>query len=76
MWVIQWGRVLQVIDPDETGGRGNWLRVKVMIDVEEPLCRGRKISFDGNSKVWASFKYECLPNYCYWCGRLSHIEGD
>jgi hypothetical protein len=70
------GRVLQVIDPDETGGGGNWLRVKVMIDVEEPLCRGRKISFDGNSEVWASFKYERLPNYCYWCGRLSHTEGD
>lgn len=68
------GRVMQVIDPDETGGGGNWLRVKVMIDVEEPF--GSKISFDENSEVLISFKYERLSNFCYWCGCLSHTEYD
>ncbi len=70
------GRVMQVIDLDETRGGGNWLRVKVMIDVEEPLCCGRKISFDENSEVLISFKNERLPNFCYWCGHLSHTEYD
>lgn len=27
-------------------------------------------------KSWISFKYECLPNLCYWCGRLTHGEKD
>uniref|UniRef100_A0A2N9G3X4 Uncharacterized protein n=1 Tax=Fagus sylvatica TaxID=28930 RepID=A0A2N9G3X4_FAGSY len=38
------GRVLQVIDPDETGGGGNWLRVKVMVDVEEPYVEAAKLA--------------------------------
>ena len=23
-----------------------------------------------------SFKYERLPNICYWCGRLTHDDRD
>lgn len=25
---------------------------------------------------WISFKYECLPNLCYWCGRVTHDDKD
>lgn len=27
---------------------GNFLRVRVAIDVSEPLCRGRRVKFDEN----------------------------
>ena len=27
-------------------------------------------------KTWVSFKYECLPNLCYCCGRLNHGDKD
>ena len=31
----------------------------------------------GNGKqIWISFKYERLPNLCYWCGRLIHEDKD
>jgi hypothetical protein len=70
------GRVLKVTDPEEAYGGVNWLRVKVMVDVEQPLCQGRKINFDGINEVWVSFLYERLPNFCYWCSRLSHTESD
>ena len=31
----------------------------------------------GNKEeVWVSFKYECLPNICYWCGCLDHDDKD
>ena len=26
--------------------------------------------------MWISFKYERLPNMCYWCGRLTHDDRD
>ena len=26
--------------------------------------------------MWISFKYERLPNLCYWCGRLTHDDRD
>ena len=44
------------------------MRVRVSIDVTLPLCRGRLISFENGDKGegWVSFKYERLPNICYW----------
>ena len=26
--------------------------------------------------MWISFKYERLPNLCYWCGQLTHDNKD
>lgn len=52
------------------------MRMRVIIDISQPLCRGRQVSFDDGSEGWISFKYEHLPNVCYWCGRLTHDEKD
>ena len=27
-------------------------------------------------QTWISFRYERLPNLCYWCGRLTHDDKD
>ena len=56
--------------------RGNFIRMRVIIDISQPLCRGRQVSFDDGSEGWISFKYERLANVCYWCGRLTHDEKD
>lgn len=53
---------------------GNFIRVRVTMDVTQPLCRGRMITWDQESEGWVSFMYECLPNICYWCGHLSHDD--
>ena len=29
---------------------------------------------ENGEKVWAKFKYEQLPNICFWCGRLNHSD--
>ena len=55
---------------------GSFMRVRVVIDADLPLCRGRLISFDEGEEGWASFKYERLPNICYWCGCLNHSDKD
>ena len=51
---------------------GNYIRVRVTIDVFQPLCRGRVIRLEDNEKVWVTFRYKRLPNICYWCGCLDH----
>ncbi len=43
------------------------------LDISQPLCRGRKVGL-GDQDYWVSFKYEWLPNFCYWCGLLTHDE--
>ena len=55
---------------------GSFMRVRVVIDVALPLCRGRLITFDKGEEGWVSFKYERLPNICYWCGCLNHSDKD
>ena len=47
-----------------------------MIDASLPLCRGRLISFNEGEEGWVSFRYERLPNICYWCGCLNHCDKD
>lgn len=55
---------------------GNYVRVGVTLDVYQPLCRGRIIKVEGGEKVWVNFRYECLPNICYWCGCFDHSNKD
>ncbi|KAK9998737.1 hypothetical protein SO802_018340 [Lithocarpus litseifolius] len=53
---------------------GNFMRVRVEVDITKPLCRGRKISWDLSGEGWAAFLYEQLPNICYWCWLVSHDD--
>ena len=54
----------------------HFVRVRVRLDITKPLCRGRKIGLSNGEDGWAGFKYERLPNLCYWCGRLTHQDRD
>uniref|UniRef100_A0A7N2LME0 CCHC-type domain-containing protein n=1 Tax=Quercus lobata TaxID=97700 RepID=A0A7N2LME0_QUELO len=56
--------------------RGNVMRIRVKVNTTLPLCRGRIFTLENGSKGWVSFKYERLPNVCYWCGRLNHFDRD
>ena len=57
---------------EEDGGR--FMRVKVNLDISLPLCNGCVITLENGNKHWVSFRYERLPNICYWCGQLDHDE--
>ena len=67
--------VIKSNDPIEMKG-GTFMRVRVMVDVTRPLCRGRRISFDEEVEGWVAFQYEQLPNICFWCGMLLHDNKD
>ena len=60
--------------PIEDGG--GFMRVQVLIDISQPLCRGRVICLEDDKELKVSFKYEQLPNLCYCCGRLTHNDRD
>ena len=40
------------------------------------FTRGRLITLENGKQIWISFKYERLPNLCYWCGCLTHDNKD
>ena len=61
-------RSIGVVDDDG----GHFIRVRVIVDISLPLCRERVITLESGEKAWISFKYERLPNVCYWCGCLDH----
>ena len=67
------GKVSMPKDISELRG-GNFLHIRVAIDVNEPLCRGRCVRFDKDNEGWVSFAYKHLPNLCYWCGQLTHDD--
>ena len=48
----------------------------MLIDITKPLCWGRIITLDSNDDRFITFKYERLPNICYWCGMVSHDDKD
>ena len=65
------GRLSHCCDEEETDG-GDFMRVRVELDIMKPLSRGRRVRFSPDSDGWVSFRYERLPVFCYWCGRLTH----
>ena len=69
------GLVIKSKDLGEMLG-ANFMRVRLVVDVSKPLCRGRKIYWDKDNEGWAAFMYERLPNICYWCGSVSHDNKD
>ena len=77
---VQIGNTLGEMEEVDIPTRGNILgkciRVRVKIDITQPLCCGRLVKFGGPSLTWVSFRYERLPIFCYWCGKLNHDERD
>ena len=64
--------VLHEVDVAGDGvGWGRCLRMRITMDLTKPLDRGRALNFDGKSH-WISFRYEKLPTFCYYCGRMVH----
>ena len=55
---------------------GNFMWVRVSIDISLPLCHGQILSLEDGGEVWVKFKYKRFPNICYWCGCLTHSDRD
>jgi hypothetical protein len=67
------GNVEEVAVADDDVGWGRYLRIRVVIDLYQPLERGRSLTLNGASS-WVHFKYEKLPAFCFKCGRILHAS--
>ncbi|TXG49095.1 hypothetical protein EZV62_024970 [Acer yangbiense] len=54
-----------------------FLRVKVALDVMNPLTQGLILNMEGfGTSIRAPLRYERLPKFCYGCGRIGHSLRD
>ena len=70
------GTMLQVADPEDDGTGGEFLRVRIKLDILQPLPRCCKLWNEGKLAGWAGLRFKQLPNFCYWCGKVGHGERD
>ena len=65
------------VEVDEHGfSLGGYLRICVVMDITQSLCRGRRVRIGDSTVTWVDFKYERLPIFCYWCGKEDHDKCD
>jgi hypothetical protein len=65
-----------LMDKDEDNTAvGQFLRIKVRIDIRKPLMRGVTLCVGKDEKpLWCPVVYEFLPDFCYTCGIIRHID--
>ena len=51
---------------------GRCIRVRININIMQPLCKGRLVNMGDPKAQWISFKYECMPIFYYWCEVMNH----
>lgn len=68
------GRFLEYDTSLVTRGFGQYMRIRVSIDVRLPLKRKKRISAVQSSSSYEVFQYKRLPLFCFLCGRLGHGE--
>ncbi|PPR87153.1 hypothetical protein GOBAR_AA33534 [Gossypium barbadense] len=57
-----------------TKGFGQYMRIRVSIDVRLPLKRKKRIGAVQSSSSYVVFQYERLPLFCFLCDCLGHRE--
>jgi hypothetical protein len=65
------GEVEDIDVLDDGVGWGEYLRVKIRIDLTKPLARGRIIKVQ-DKEIWVAFQYEKIPRFCFTCGTMVH----
>lgn len=52
----------------------SFVRVRIMINLDEPLVTGISVSREEKDLAQVMVKYERLQNICYGCGRIYGCE--
>ena len=66
------GRFIELDKRANQFDQAKFLRIRVELPVEKPLQRGGNIMGMEGDKYWIHFKYERLPTFCFFCGKMGH----
>lgn len=66
--------VVQQVEEEQLWNR--CIRIRVKLRVDKPLQRGLFLNDSAGRRTWVYFRYERLPEFCYWCGYIGHSEKD
>lgn len=66
---------VEEVETDEYGvGWGEYLRVRIRLDLSKPSTRGRLLKVN-EENTWIAFQYETLPKFYFHCGIIRHGVG-
>jgi hypothetical protein len=69
------GETIQVEVDEEGMAIGKVLRIQVRLDITLPLRRGVMVEIDdAGTEKWCPVAYEYLPDFCFVCGLIGHLE--
>ena len=54
--------------------QAKFMRIRVDLPLNKPLCKGGNVVNLNGSKTWVTFKFKRLPYFCFQCGLLGHDE--
>ena len=52
---------------------GKVMRIRVIIDIRNPLKTGFQLRRNGLPDIWVDFRYQRLSQFCYSCGQIGHV---
>jgi hypothetical protein len=72
------GEFMEMEKEEDGSAVGRFLRIKIRMDIRKPLMRGVMVQVEGKQgeprPLWCPVVYEYLPDFCYTCGLIGHID--
>lgn len=65
------GTVKDVLVVELSRSEERYINIQVVLDLTKPLLRGTMLKYK-QIDIWVEFKYEQLPIFYYYCGRVGH----